>query len=198
MAPSDSFPNPVSATETANVVVSSKEIVGDQMFLPEELLHPFMRQPTESQIHEFFSRHSTKGKDTGTSEKTSPVVGAINPRMFERFQIQSEESIRTSNNSEYTIIDNEKNLTGNDNETVSTIMKLQGRVLKPFLGQLKNKKQLIFKTHNQQPNNINNEHGKYIPTSDLPIFTYDELHVNDEPLTPDEGQASSDEENIYS
>lgn len=196
MAPSESLPNPASSTEPAKVVASSKEIVGDQMFLPEELLHPFMKQPTESQIHDFFSRHSTTGNDTIASVKTSPIVGAINPRMLERFQIQSEDSIRTSNNSEYTIINTEKNPTGNDNDTVSTVMKLQGRVLKPFLGQLKNKKQLIFKPYNQQPNNINNENGKYIQTSDLPIFTYDELNVNDEPPTPDEGYASSYEENI--
>lgn len=128
----------------------SKEVVGDQMFLPDELLHPFMRQPTESQIHEFFSRDSTTGNGTTERGKNSPMVGAINPRMFERFQMQSEDGITTSSNSGNKTIDTQKNGAENVNETVSTIMKLQGQVLKPFLGNLKNRKQLLFKTSHHQ------------------------------------------------
>lgn len=186
---------PVSASNQESVKVpvikggsAAKEIVGDQLLLPEELMHPFMNQPSQTEIHDFFARfnnapnHSPKR----TNFDESGIVGAINPRMFERFQSRQDNLQRE--------LDNGGNSRArNDSEIVRTSMKLQGQVLKPFLGQLKNKKKLFKQKH--KPNDeFAEEYGKY-QSSDLPVYTYDELDLY-EP-TPFIEEPVSYEENVY-
>lgn len=174
---------------TSKKGLEAKDVVGDQLLLPEELLHPFMNRPSETQIHNFFARFSKTENHTNQNEsfEDSSTVGAINPRMFERFQSQ-QESIATDRSKDE--LDNIGNIpTINDNETVSTSMKLQGQVLKPFLGQMKNKKALFKQKHKS-----NNDYG-LSENSDLPIYTYDQLDLY-EPSTYDE-ESTVYEENVY-
>lgn len=160
----------------------SNETVGDQLLLPEELLHPFMRQPTESQIHDFFSRYSKPAKHKENFEDT-PIVGAINRRMFERYHEGTEEVKINSNNDKYPA--------ENKNETVSTIIKMEGSMLKPFFGRLKNKKGELF---------TENDKSKYEKETyydgDVPVYTSVEQNLYEPPSMSDESYVSY-EENSY-
>lgn len=164
-----------------------KEIVGDQLLLPEELMHPFMNQPSQTQIHDFFARFNKAPNHSyeSTNFDESEIVGAINPRMFERFQSRQDNLQRE--------LDGKRDSARNDSGIVGTSMTLQGQVLKPFLGRLKNKKK-SFKQQHKANDEFAEEYGKY-QSSDLPVYTYDELDLY-EP-TPSDEEPVSIEENEY-
>lgn len=146
----------------------SNDTVGDQLLVPEELMRPFMRQASDSQVHDFYSLYKVNSNKTKVNDQhdKDPTVGAINERMFERFQDETEDAHNStvpnkmdSNNGRT------KNSIENGNETVSTSMKIKGQILKPFLGHLKSKEK--FKEKDDNPKYNNEDYYNSIP-----VYTY--------------------------
>lgn len=125
------------------------ETVGS--FIPEYLQHPFMNRAIPEQL-EFFAREHTQNLPGGQKiagavnhEESGPIVGAINPMMFQRLfdeALKITEHAHSAHESDtahkYFSQKSEKDASEHadtDDHKVSTSMLLSKEMLKPFMGQ---------------------------------------------------------------
>nr|XP_023027217.1 uncharacterized protein LOC111515221 [Leptinotarsa decemlineata] len=136
---------------TTKVNQNDDETVGAS-FIPTELTHPYLNQPTNNQLQGFMHVNNKWPKISKPNEDIGPLLGAINPIMFERI---FNETLRSSGKtgtpheifSDYRSKNKTDEPTVNNEDKVSTSFSVKGQILKPFMGQAtsKNKKDFFKK-----------------------------------------------------